>query len=61
VGLGWSILPRSMVDADVSVVDIEGLTLSRQLGVVTHRQRSLTNAAQAFLALLNNAAQEARS
>jgi len=52
VGLGWSILPRSMVDKDVSVVDIDGLNLSRQLGVVTHRQRSLTNAAQAFITLL---------
>ncbi len=56
VGLGWSILPRSMVDDDVSVVDIEGLSLSRQLGVVTHKQRSLTNAAQAFIALLQGAA-----
>jgi DNA-binding transcriptional LysR family regulator len=52
VGLGWSILPRSMVDEDVTEVMIDGLTLSRQLGVVTHKQRSLTNAAQAFIALL---------
>ncbi|MCW8919721.1 MAG: LysR family transcriptional regulator [Gammaproteobacteria bacterium] len=52
VGLGWSILPRSMVDRDVTEVTVKGLALSRQLGVVTHRQRSLTNAAQAFIALL---------
>ncbi len=56
VGLGWSILPRSMVDEDVSVVEVEGLTLSRRLGVVTHKQRSLSNAAEALLALLREAA-----
>ena len=55
VGLGWSILPRSMVDEDVSVIEVKGLELSRQLGVVTHRQRSLTNAAQAFIDLLQEA------
>jgi DNA-binding transcriptional LysR family regulator len=56
VGLGWSILPRTMVDKDVSEVYLDELTLSRRLGVVTHRQRSLTNAAQAFMALLREAA-----
>lgn len=55
VGLGWSILPKTMVDKDVSVVEVEGLALSRRLGVVTHRQRSLTNAAQALLSLLHDA------
>ena len=55
VGLGWSILPHSMVDEDVAEVNVTGLTLSRRLGVVTHRQRSLTNAAQAFIAQLREA------
>ena len=57
VGLGWSILPRSMVDRDVTEVNVGELTLSRQLGIVTHRQRSLTNAAQAFIALLQEASE----
>ena len=56
VGLGWSILPRSMVDEDVAEVEVKELTLSRRLGVVTHKQRSLANAAQAFIALLQEAA-----
>lgn len=55
VGLGWSILPRSMVDEDVAEVNVIGLALSRRLGVVTHRQRSLTNAAQAFITQLREA------
>ncbi|MDH5786598.1 MAG: LysR family transcriptional regulator [Chromatiales bacterium] len=56
VGLGWSILPRSMVDGDVTIVEVGDLALRRQLGVVTHRQRSLTNAAQAFITLLRETA-----
>ena len=57
VGLGWSILPACMVENDIAVVAVEGIRLCRRLGVVTHKQRSLTNAARALLSLLELAAE----
>lgn len=52
IGLGWSVLPRSLVDERQLVgLELHGHRLSRQLGLVTHRERSLSNAARAFLGL----------
>lgn len=50
-GLGWSLLPASMAGDDLVTLDTP-LSLSRQLGVVHHRSRTLSNAAKAMLALL---------
>lgn len=47
-GLGWSLLPASMLDADIHVLPID-LKLSRQLGLVTHKKRTLSNAARAMI------------
>lgn len=58
VGLGWSLLPQTMVEGELRRITVKGLHLERRLGVVTHKQRSLSNAAQALLALLHDAAQE---
>lgn len=52
VGLGWSVLPLSMVDEEVKAIPAKGLQPSRTLGVVEHGNRSLSNAAQALKALL---------
>ncbi len=52
VGLGWSILPRSMVDDSLSAPRLEGLSARRRLGVVTHRRRSPSRALQAMIELL---------
>jgi len=49
-GLGWSLLPQTQVSDDVAVVNIKGMKLSRQLGAVTHEERSLSNAAAAMIA-----------
>lgn len=49
VGLGWTILPRSMRDASLATVKISGVTTERTLGLVYHRGRSLSRAAQAFI------------
>ncbi len=53
VGLGWSILPRSMLDRDVRAVSVPELELTRELGTVRHRQRTLSNAGAALLDLLS--------
>ena len=52
VGLAWSALPRTMVDAQVQVLPVAGVQLSRQLGYVVHGGRTLSRAAQAFIGLL---------
>lgn len=52
VGLAWTVLPQTMVDAQVRVLPVAGLKLSRQLGITTHGGRTLSRAAQAFIGLL---------
>jgi len=52
VGLGWSVLPQSMVDEEVAVFKVSGIRLKRTLGLVEHPQRTLSNAAAALKALL---------
>jgi DNA-binding transcriptional LysR family regulator len=52
VGLGWSVLPQSMLGDDLHVLSVPGIRLQRQLGAVWHRNRTLSNAAQAMLELL---------
>lgn len=52
VGLGWSVLPESMLDANVKKLSIKGIDLRRSLGVAKHNKRHLSNAAQAFLDVL---------
>ena len=49
IGLGWSALPRTMIDESLSVVQIRKMKLERNLGIVTHAARTLTNAAQAMI------------
>jgi DNA-binding transcriptional LysR family regulator len=53
VGLGWSILPATLLDSQVIALPLPGgLHLQRTLGVVHHRERSQSNAARAFMAHL---------
>jgi DNA-binding transcriptional LysR family regulator len=51
-GLGWSMLPDSMIDKSLSTVKISKLKIDRHLGVVIHEKRTLSNAAQGMLNLL---------
>ena len=48
-GLGWSLLPATMLDDKVRQIEVDAMHLSRQLGAVTHRKRSLSNAAMAMI------------
>ncbi|CAA0079753.1 HTH-type transcriptional activator CmpR [Zhongshania aliphaticivorans] len=58
IGLGWSILPLTLLDDSVIALEWEGQALSRTLGCVHHRNRSLSNAAEAFIELLRTASKE---
>lgn len=52
VGLGWSVLPESMLDKSVCQVKVKNLSMQRTLGVVTHIERTLSNPARALIAAL---------
>ena len=49
VGLGWSVLPETMLDDSLHIRPCPELRLSRTLGVVHHPQRTLSNAARAMI------------
>jgi DNA-binding transcriptional LysR family regulator len=52
IGLGWTVLPETMVDNDLRRITLDGITLHRTLGCVTHRGRTLSNASRAMISLL---------
>ena len=56
VGLGWTILPRSMADHSLEKLDVDNAHIERTLGCVYHRDRSLSRAATAFMDALLQAA-----
>lgn len=52
IGLGWSVLPRSMVTPPLVVLQTDAPPLRRSLGCVTNPRRTLSNAARAFREVL---------
>lgn len=52
VGLGWSVLPRHMLDDSVVELPMTRLPMLRRLGTVTRSGRTLGRAARAMLAAL---------
>ena len=58
IGLGWSVLPRTMIDEELKVVQIERKGIRRELGIVTHSKRTLSNAGQAMIRIIREAASE---
>ena len=51
VGFGWSVLPNAMCDG-LAKLDVACAPMSRELGCITHPQRTLSNAAAAFVDVL---------
>ena len=50
IGLGWSLLPSTLLKGDeFKVLQIKELKLTRTLGVIRHHKRTLSNAARAML------------
>jgi len=52
VGLGWSALPDTMIDESLNVVQIESMNIKRELGIVWHKQRTLSNAARLLISII---------
>ncbi len=53
IGLGWSVLPDSMVDDSLCRLSVRGLHLYRELGLVWHQRRTLSGAASALIGQLS--------
>jgi len=53
VGLGWSVLPRTLIDEQMLTIQVPGVQLERDLGIITHQKRTLGNAAKAFYSILS--------
>jgi DNA-binding transcriptional LysR family regulator len=49
IGLGWSVLPETLFDHELIRIDIAKFKLQRSLGVVRHRDKTLSNAGKAFI------------
>lgn len=51
-GLGWGVLPDSMLDDSLQVLDIKDVKMERHLGVLLHASRTLSSPAKALLETL---------
>jgi len=51
-GLGWGVLPESMIDKHLHTLVIKGAKMERHLGVLLHASRTLSSPASALLELL---------
>lgn len=50
--LGWSVLPLSMVDKTLLGRSLKGLNIARPLGIVTHKNRTLSLSSRAMISML---------
>ena len=55
-GLGWGVLPESMIDDSLHRIKIKGVKMERHLGVLLHASRTLSSSANALLETLKNPA-----
>lgn len=51
IGLGWSVLPKTLVSKDLVTLDLD-LEMKRQLGMVWHPSRTQSKAAKALVDLM---------
>jgi DNA-binding transcriptional LysR family regulator len=49
IGLGWSLLPEKMLDPEIVVLPIPKIRPTRRLGLVSHADRTLSNAGRAMI------------
>lgn len=56
IGLGWGVLPDRLIDHQLHRLDVKHQPLIRPLGLIHHKQRSLTNTSKAFIELLQQQA-----
>jgi len=49
IGLGWSVLPVSMLSDDITRLNVNNIEFERLLGVITHQHRTLSNSAKSLI------------
>jgi len=54
VGLGWSVLPNTMLDKELIKLNTKNIKLTRKLGYIQNKNRTLSNAAIAMTGLLSH-------
>ncbi|TCS41436.1 LysR family transcriptional regulator [Reinekea marinisedimentorum] len=54
-GLGWSLLPETMINSQLVQLNVDRVELNRNLGIITHKQRTLSNGARVFCQLIEQA------
>lgn len=52
LGLGWSVLPITLLNEQLCELKVGNIQLERELGAIHHTERTLSNAAKAMLSLL---------
>lgn len=52
VGLGWSVLPESMLDKNLQTLNIEQFNVCRSLGIAYHTSRTLSQPARKMFELI---------
>ncbi len=52
IGLGWGVIPESMLDDSLSILPLKKIKMERELGVVFHKARTSSSAANALMGLL---------
>lgn len=60
IGLGWSLLPESMIDEHLTTLNLKHPPITRPLGYLYHRDRTLSNAARQMIQLLDIAREPRR-
>ncbi len=53
-GLGWGVLPESMIDDSLHRLKIKGVKMERHLGILLHASRTLSSPVNALLETLKN-------
>lgn len=53
IGLGWSLLPETMIDESLTILETGSEPIKRHLGYIHHRDRTLSNAASKLVDMLS--------
>lgn len=56
IGLGWSVLPRSMLQDNLQEIQLPNIRMQRTLGVLSNQRRTLSNAGRQLINLLQQQA-----
>ena len=54
VGMGWSLWPENMIEDELKPAQGRDLVVERKLGIVRHPERTLSNAARAFISMVQD-------